>query len=143
VRVVVDSNILVSGLLSPHGPPAQILRLALRGDLTLLHDARIVAEYREVLLRPRFGFDPNDAQALLHGLERAGAVVLAKPLPVELPDPDDLPFLEVAVSGSAAALVTGNRRHYRPLRGKHQVEILSPQELLERLSQSPEGGPEV
>ncbi len=52
MRWVVDSNVLVSALLSPHGPPAQVLRLVLQRDLRLLHDARVLAEYDEVLARP-------------------------------------------------------------------------------------------
>ena len=57
MRFVIDSNVVVSAMLSPHAPPAQVIRLALQGDLGLLYDGRILAEYREVLMRPKFGFD--------------------------------------------------------------------------------------
>mgnify|MGYP003395445724 FL=1 len=131
--MVVDSNVVVSALLSPHGPPAQVLRLMLQRDLQLLHDARVLAEYREVLARPRFGFDPDDIRAVVDGLEASGETVMAKPLPIRLPDPDDLPFLEVAVEGRADALVTGNPRHFRPLSGQHGVRIMAPRELVDYL----------
>ena len=51
------------GLLNPHGPPGRILDLVLAGKLRLLLDDRVVDEYREVLLRPRFDFDPADVAA--------------------------------------------------------------------------------
>jgi putative PIN family toxin of toxin-antitoxin system len=134
MRVVPDTNILVSALLSPDGPPAQVLRLVLQGDLLPLHDDRVLAEYRAVLSRPRFAFSAGDVAAMLEGIAVGGELVFAKPLLVELPDPDDLPFLEVAVAGRADALVTGNPRHYQPKRGKHPAEIISPREAVERLA---------
>jgi uncharacterized protein len=134
VRVVIDSNVVVSAMLSPYAPPAQVVRLALQGDLGMLHDHRILAEYREVLSRPTFDFDPRDVRAMLEGLEWIGETVFATPLTVELPDPDDLPFLEVAAAGKADALVTGNSRHYRPAKGRHDIRILTPRELLDLLA---------
>jgi uncharacterized protein len=105
-------------------------------NLIPLHDDRILADYRAVLSRPRFAFAREDVGAVLEGIEQGGETVFAKPLPLELPDPDDLPFLEVAAAARADALVTGNPRHYQPVRGKHEVEILSPRELIDRLSRS-------
>jgi putative PIN family toxin of toxin-antitoxin system len=133
MRVVIDSNVVVSAMLSPHAPPAQVIRLALQGDLGLLHDGRILAEYREVLSRPKFGFDTGDVRAILEGIEWIGESVFARPLSVELPDPDDLPFLEVATAAQADALVTGNARHYRPVIGRHDVKVLTPRDLLDLL----------
>ena len=135
MRIVLDTNVVVSALLSPLGAPAQLLRMVLRGDLAFLYDERIIAEYREVLGRPKFDFDPAAVVEVVQQLERAGELVLAEPLPVELPDPEDLPFLEVAVAGRADALVTGNPRHYRPRRGQVTMVITSPSELMARLTQ--------
>jgi predicted nucleic acid-binding protein len=101
----------------------------------LLHDARILAEYREVLSRPKFGFDAEDVHAMLEGLEWIGESVFAGSLAVDLPDPDDLPFLEVAAAGGADALVTGNVRHYRQAKGRHDVSVLTPRELLGLLAE--------
>ncbi|WP_083780258.1 PIN domain-containing protein [Kyrpidia tusciae] len=52
--VVLDTNVLVSGFVNPYGAPAVILRLAVRGQIRLVYDVRIFAEYTEVLLRPTF-----------------------------------------------------------------------------------------
>jgi putative PIN family toxin of toxin-antitoxin system len=133
MRVVIDSNVVVSAMLSPHAPPAQVVRLALQGDLGLIHDDRILAEYREVLSRPTFDFDAEDVRAMLEGIEWIGETVFASPLSVELPDADDLPFLEAAAAARADALVTGNTRHYHPVKGRHDVRVLTPRELLDLL----------
>ncbi|HLA89093.1 MAG TPA: putative toxin-antitoxin system toxin component, PIN family [Gemmatimonadaceae bacterium] len=132
MRIVLDTNVVVSGLISDAGAPAQIVDLCLSSDLGLIVDRRIVAEYREVLARAEFGFAPHDVDAFLATLAWAEHVVAA-PLPFRLPDRDDEPFLEVAVAGGADALVTGNERHFRLRTGRLAVAILSPRKLLDRL----------
>ena len=72
MRVVLDTNVLVSAFLSPDGAPAQLLTFALAGELTLLFDDRIMAEYAEVLRRPRFGLDEADIDLVLRQLEADG-----------------------------------------------------------------------
>ena len=57
VNVVVDTNVLVAGLLSPFGPPGEIIRMIASGAVTLCVDARILTEYAEVLSRPKFQFE--------------------------------------------------------------------------------------
>lgn len=133
MRIALDTNVIVSALLTPHGPPARILDWTLAGELTLLLDDRLLGEYRVVLARPKFGFDARDQRILLAALDGLSERVTALPLPLELPDPDDLPFLEVASSGRADALVTGNGRHFRPQSGRHEVTILAPAALLEAM----------
>jgi putative PIN family toxin of toxin-antitoxin system len=131
VRVVIDTNVVVSAALTPGGKPDQIVQLALAGGVVVLHDARILAEYREVLARPHLGLDRMTTETLIASLERVGELV-AGPPPYELPvpDPDDLPFIEVALAGSADAIATGNRSHFPKDMG---IEVLTPAELLARL----------
>ncbi len=136
-RVVLDTNVVVSGLLSPFRPAARILDLVLAGEIVLLLDDRIAAEYREVCGRPRFGFDPTDVDRLLSALEALADHIASPPLAVTLPDPDDLPFLEVAIAGRADALVTGNARHFQAIEGQPRVLVLGPSALLERIAQGP------
>jgi putative PIN family toxin of toxin-antitoxin system len=133
VRVVLDTNVLVSGLLTPLGPPGRIVDLVLAGHVTLVVDDRVLAEYSDVRRRSRFGFNPGDVSALLEFLAAEAERVIPPPLAVALPDADDLPFLEVAAT-AAVSLVTGNPRHFRPTRGSHQVELLAPAEVLGRLA---------
>jgi putative PIN family toxin of toxin-antitoxin system len=130
MKIVCDTNVLVSGLLSPFGPSAKIVRLIASADVTVLVDARLVSEYREVLLRPKFGFSSDAVEALLDQIMASGDSVSAGPIHRPLPDPDDEPFLEVAISGMADALVTGNQRHY-PKPARAGIRVLSPREFLE------------
>ena len=111
MRVVIDTNVLVAGLLNPDGAPAAVLRLAINGRLDLLVDNRILFEYDDVLRRPRFGFAEREITILLDFLRNESEYVSAEPRPELVADTDDAAFYEVARSGLADALITGNRRH--------------------------------
>lgn len=126
--VVLDTNILVSALLSPFGPPARVLDLVLNGDIRAAYDDRLLAEYREVLARPKFSFAPEEVAAVLAYLESDGERVAAPPLACELPDTDDLPFLEVAAEADAV-LITGNTAHY-PETVRGAVQVYAPGEFI-------------
>lgn len=130
MRVVLDTNVVVSGLLSPAGPPGRVLDLLLSGHVVALFDDRILLEDHEVVARPKLRIDPVLAGAVLDWIEADGILVSAPPLPIELPDPDDLAFIEVAVAGDAAAVVTGNGRHFAPAASFISPPILSPAEFI-------------
>ncbi len=130
MRIVLDTNVLVSGLLQALGPSGQIVRLVAAGELVPCHDPRILAEYREVLLREKFRFDRERVEALMEQIRADGIPVAARPLAVRLPDPDDEPFLEVALAGAARHVVTGNLKHY-PAEARQGVSVLSPRAFVE------------
>jgi predicted nucleic acid-binding protein len=123
---------MVSGVLNPHGSPGRILNDVLSGTITVLHDDRILSEYREVLLRSAFGFRRSDVDVLIDFVETEGEHISAESLTVVLPDPDDLPFLEVAAAGRADVLITGNIKHFKPRRGQHGVLVMRPADFLRR-----------
>lgn len=129
MRIVLDTNVLVSGLLTPFGSSGEIVRMVSSGQLVLCFDARILSEYRNVLLRPRFQFNREHVASLLDYIQHFGQVHPTQPLPNPLPDPDDEPFLEVAVAGEVCCLVTGNKAHFphRHLRG---IRVFSPANFL-------------
>ena len=130
MRIVLDTNVLVSALLSPFGPPAEILRLVTTGVVQVCYDARILGEYRQVLLRPAFPFRSTQVESLLAQIEADGVPVTAFALSRRLPDPDDEAFLAVALAGKARYLVTGNLRHF-PQWSRQDVRVVSPREFLE------------
>jgi putative PIN family toxin of toxin-antitoxin system len=131
MRVVLDTNVVVSGLLRTKGNPAQVLALALAGALQVAHDKRILAEYADVLARPKFKFDKARVREVLTKLEADGlAVDATKQQHLELPDPDDEPFLAVALAGQADYLVTGNLADY-PAERRRGCAVVSPAEFLE------------
>lgn len=125
MKIVLDTNVLVSGLLSPYGAPADVLRMVIGGAVTLCVDPRILVEYEHVLARPRFGFARDAVDALVGFIATEGEHVVAAPWREPLPDPDDVPFLEVAVAGGAACLVTGNLAHF-PVAARGGVEAQTP-----------------
>jgi putative PIN family toxin of toxin-antitoxin system len=131
--IVLDTNVVVSGIFKPLSKAASILRLVADGTIHLAYDFRLLSEYREVLGRSKFGFAKEDVEAFLPQVEREGILVSGKPLNFHLPDPDDEPFLEVAVSVKAKAIVTGNKRHF-PKKDYEGTRILSPAEFLDVLS---------
>ena len=133
MRIVLDTNVLASGLRSPFGPPGRILDAILAGDATVCFDDRIMAEYRQVLLRPMFGWDADAVDALLEFLTSSGEAVVARPSAASLPDPEDRMFLEVALAALADHLVTGNLRHF-PARGRQDVSVVKPAELVRLLA---------
>jgi putative PIN family toxin of toxin-antitoxin system len=132
--IVLDTNVVVSGILKPLSKAASILRLVADGSIHLAYDFRLLSEYREVLGRSKFSFAKEDVETFLQQVEREGLLVSAKPLNFHLPDPDDEPFLEVAVSVKTGGIVTGNKRHF-PKKEYEEVRILSPAEFLDVLSQ--------
>jgi putative PIN family toxin of toxin-antitoxin system len=129
VNIVLDTNVLVAGLLSPFGPCGEIVRMVSSGEVTLSLDARILAEYHEVLARPKFRFDKDKVAPLLDQIEYRGLTVASSPLIQSLPDIDDEPFLEVAIAAQAICIVTGNRIHFPPELCQG-VTVLSPNEFL-------------
>ena len=132
--IVLDTNVLISGILKPYSKAATVLRLLADGTIQLAYDLRLLSEYRDVLNRPKFNFAKENVEGFLEQTEKEGLLVSVKPLKFHLPDPDDEPFLEVALSGVVKAIVTGNKRHF-PKKEYEGVKILSPAEFLEAVKE--------
>jgi putative PIN family toxin of toxin-antitoxin system len=124
--VVIDTNILVSAFWSSDGNPARILSLVQNGAIVPCYDHRIVTEYKDVLLRPRFGFSPQEVSDVVSQIVADGVSVVAKPLAVHFVDLSDKAFYEVAKQ-CGAILITGNLRHFPT-----ETSILSPKDFLEK-----------
>ena len=97
-RAVFDTNLVVSGFLSPTGPPGRIVEWLRNGEVQAVVDDRIMAEYAEVLARPVLRLPVAEVELVLAAIgTRAFSVEAAAiHLAHELPDPDDAPFLECA-----------------------------------------------
>ena len=130
MKIVLDTNVLVSGLLTPFGTSGEIVRMISAGILVLLYDSRILLEYQEVLHRPKFHFNKEHIDSLLDYIEKSGQAVPGSPLKNPLPDPDDEPFLEIAIAGRAECVITGNKSHY-PRQSREGIKILSPSEFID------------
>ena len=111
MRVVLDTNVLVSSLLA-NGPPAAIVDLVAEGKLTPFYDAFIISEYWRVLQRPKFKFHPSQVSRLIDDIIRIGIAVEANISNITpMPDEEDRKFYDVAKS-SGAFLITGNIKHF-------------------------------
>ena len=114
MRIVVDTNVLVSALLKPESVPDRALLAIWKSGAHVLFDARIAAEYREVLARPKFRVIARSrgeallSQLLSRGEDLGPVASWAGPLP----DEGDRIFVEAALAGHADVIVTGNLRDY-------------------------------
>ena len=115
---------LVSALLSPKGAPAQILAMTISGQVTICYDSRILLEYKNVLLRDKFPFEPQGALALLNMILLIGVAVLPKASGTVFLDEADKKFYETAKE-SGAYLITGNMKHF-----PNDPNIVSPANFL-------------
>ena len=129
MRLVIDTNVLVSGMLSPLGPPARIVGLLTSGQLEPCTDGRLMAEYETVLRRDRLRISSESVDELLRLVRRYGLPTGAPPLEMDLPHRTDQPFVEVALAGGARCLVTGNGIHF-PADRCMGVPIVTPAELV-------------
>ncbi len=133
-RLVLDTNVLVSGMINPFGPPGRIIDLVREGEVTLAVDDRILSEYTEVLQRRKFRtyFSNEEVRDIAQFLAHHAYYTVPTISITDLPDPDDVPFLEVALA-AAVPLVTGNVDDF-PEDRRRSVEVLTPAEYLEHFS---------
>ncbi|MDP9169526.1 MAG: putative toxin-antitoxin system toxin component, PIN family, partial [Acidobacteriota bacterium] len=109
MRVVLDTNVLISACLKPQGLEAQVVRMVLSGSASLFVTEAILEEYRDVFSRPKFAHFPAQ---LLADLERLAGEVTPHEAVTAATDEDDNRFLECAQAAAADFLITGNLRHY-------------------------------
>jgi uncharacterized protein len=143
MRIVLDTNVLVSGLISSRAAPGRIVDLLRTGRITLVLDDRIFAEYHEVLIRPHLAayFRESEVNHILDYISSCAYRVIATESIRGLPDPGDTPFLEVAWeankevhgSGAAVPLITGNHRHF-PQELCRGLQVLSPADFIRHFS---------
>lgn len=127
MNVVIDTNVIISGLLNPSGVPAKIINLILNEELTLLYDNRILNEYENVLNRKKFRFEREIIGSLLDFIKNEGLFIAANPISKHFTDESDKMFLEVASSGNAEYLITGNSAHF-----PKDKFVLTPREFIEK-----------
>jgi putative PIN family toxin of toxin-antitoxin system len=124
--------VLVSSLIKEGSPPGQVVKLIRDGGLRLVVDDRILAEYDEVLNRPelRAIFSVANVDAAISGLLQRIDRVECDQRVDDLPDADDTPFLETALT-AGVPLVTGNLKHFPKVK-RRGAEVLSPSGFLKK-----------
>jgi putative PIN family toxin of toxin-antitoxin system len=114
LKAVLDTNVLVSGMLSASGSPGRIVNLmkqTRQRQFNVYYNDEIISEYRDVLARGKFHFSPVTVERLFEALLAIGFPVCAISSRVPMPDESDRVFYDVA-KASGALLVTGNKKHY-------------------------------
>jgi uncharacterized protein len=111
LRLVVDTNILVSAALKPDGTQRTVLVLAMTKPARLYVSKSILAEYREVLARRELKIRRGFRLQVLQLIQNRAHLVQPRALQVAR-DPDDDKFLECADAARADYLITGNQRHF-------------------------------
>ncbi len=125
---VVDTNVLISAMLKNSSIPGQVIAEALNGDIIPVLNNEIIAEYEDVLNRPKFRFDKQAVKVLLDELKRRAVYSDYGLIDDEIPDVKDVVFYAVLMEKRKeedAYLVTGNK-HF-PMR----TYIVTPREMLD------------
>ncbi|SHJ02625.1 putative toxin-antitoxin system toxin component, PIN family [Desulfofundulus thermosubterraneus] len=134
MRVVLDTNVIISGILIPNGPPGMIVDFWAKGKLTVVISQSLLEEYLEVLLRPKFNKvgTINERQGILEQFLDLENTVLVSPdfqLNVIENDPDDNRVLECALEGGVQYIVSGDE-HLLALKEFQGIIIVSPAEFV-------------
>lgn len=112
LKALVDTNLFVSGAISPKGAPRRVLRRWLNGDFDLVvadsQIQEIVDVFRRAWLRARYDVPELELEAFLGAVAAAPRATLAQELPVPVRDADDAEILAAAIGGEADCLVTGD-----------------------------------
>ena len=133
IRAVIDTNVVVSGLISPAGNEALILLAVHQGLVHPCFCAEILDEYAAVLARPKFAFPPDEIAAVLDLFRSQGELFEPDVSAVASVDPGDTKFLQCAVAALADYIVTGNKRHF-PESSYGVTRIVSAGELLDQIT---------
>jgi putative PIN family toxin of toxin-antitoxin system len=129
VRIVADTNVLVSALIFPGGPPEAVYRLVLEGRIGLVTSRSLLAELGRVLSE-KFGWQPERAEEAVAQLVRLAEIVEpSETFALVAADPADDRVLEAAAAGRVDAIVSGDR-HLLELEEWRGISIQSPATFL-------------
>ena len=140
LRVVLDSNVIISGFLFG-GPPGRLLECALGDSVQAYTSTPIMDEVRDVLLRPKFGLSSDQALMVVEELHDLCEVITpGRRVNAITADPDDNVILECAQAANANLIVSGDS-HLLDLERWRGIDILSPANAIKRIeSQHPHAG---
>ncbi len=132
MRVVLDTNVLVSAMLTPGSTCSDIVAQWDAGRFLVLVTGPVADEYDRVLHYANLNMPLEKIRSLLARIDAAAESVRPAEVEPDLPDPDDVIFFQCALGGAANCIVTGNKKHFPP-KACHGMPILSPAEFLARL----------
>lgn len=132
MRIVLDSDVLVSALMTKGTPPARLYQGWLRGDIELVTCAAQIDEITDVLSRPKLRkyVDRADAAQLVADVLLRAIVVRDKPIPRRSPGPKADAIFATAVAGEAELLVSGDKPEILALGEVEGIPIRTPRQAL-------------
>ncbi|HSQ27620.1 MAG TPA: putative toxin-antitoxin system toxin component, PIN family [Anaerolineales bacterium] len=133
MQVILDTNVLVSGLIKRNSKPEQIIDAILTRKIQLVIDERVFKEYQDVLHRPKLNIPKDRADAVLSFIAFSSVWIECTPVnfsQYEIIDEGDLPFAELAINKNAI-LILGNFKHFQYLL-RFNIQVLSPDEFLSK-----------
>ncbi|MCL2412458.1 MAG: putative toxin-antitoxin system toxin component, PIN family [Treponema sp.] len=126
MNVILDTNVIVSALLSPSGIPGKILNLVLNGNVNIVYDNNILSEYIDVLGRDYLRINKELVNIVLDFIAKDGEYKIAIPQNKKFKDEDDKIFYDLFKSGAVDYLITGNKKHFPNEKG-----IVTPREFID------------
>lgn len=137
IYAVIDTNVLVSSLLSKHPDSSTVIirDYLLDGRFVPLYNSEILGEYIDVLHRPKLQLPSEQVGVILETIAEMGMTMERTESNEVFPDPSDAVFYEVALSQEGTFLITGNTRHFP----KTPI-VVSPSEFLEIIENLLQGG---
>lgn len=136
MQIVLDTNVLVSGLLKRYSKPEQIIDAILMRKIHLVIDERVFKEYQDVLHRPKLNIPKDRADAVLSFIAFSSVWIECTPVnfsQYEIIDEGDIPFAELAINKNVI-LISGNFKHFQYLQ-RFNIQVLSPDEFLSKHTQ--------
>lgn len=133
IYAVIETNVIVSALFTknPEVATIKVLNALLEGEIIPLYNNEIIAEYKDVLHRPKFHFTPSLVDTFIVKFCQLGLSSGCVHSEETFPDSKDIVFYEVALSKDDAYLVTGNAKHFP----KSPI-VVTPAEMMEILGES-------
>jgi putative PIN family toxin of toxin-antitoxin system len=126
MKIVLDTNIIVSAFINPKGAPGEIVSLVLAKKITICYDNKIFSEYMGILKKSKFNFDAILVDAFLDFIKENGEYIIAEPQKIQFADKDDKIFYDVYKSSDAKYIITGNKKHF-----PREKNIVTPREYIE------------
>ena len=130
MRVVLDTNLIISAFINPGGKPSQIVKMVLWRKAKLCYNSAILSEYEGVMQRAKFSkkIDPGNIRRFINLLKNIGISFDPTPSGIEFLDESDRIFYDTA-KGSGSFLISGNVRHY-----PKEPFILLPADFLKQIA---------
>ena len=110
-RVVIDTNVIVSSIITPTGNPATVKDLVFSGEIQMFFSKAIMDEYERVLSYDKLGIEPLTKAGIIAAIHELGTMVEPVASSMPIPDEEDRVFYDTA-KANGATLITGNMKHY-------------------------------